>query len=346
MARDTDALKIQKWAENGDVANPEDGAVDRSTGWDATYSQPGGPAPKREHFNELFREHSALGVEINTRGLLEWDSSISYIHPALVMGSDGEVYISVTDSLGIDPTTDASEAGWSPLRDRLRTSYITIGQAAALAAGLVSSVFTYDKLFAELAAEGITNPEDMVTVLVTTSTGITPSEIATTLRASGYTLAQVAEGLYTRYDATTIADALVASHASITATELGTALETGGVEDRQTASQLRRLGFTLWTGDTRGTTLTLSAAVADHTKIGLTFGYYRDYANNGDFSTLSNRSPYVFAVADLPIDDWERSSDISVQGTHDLVVTAFFYRTGSYEYGTYYHLTLFSVVGW
>ena len=124
MARDTDALKIRKWAENGDVENPEDGAVDRSTGWDATYSQPGGPAPKREHFNELFREHSALGVEINTRGLLEWDSSISYIHPALVMGSDALPYISVADNVGIDPITDSSRAAWVLLRDRLRVTLV------------------------------------------------------------------------------------------------------------------------------------------------------------------------------------------------------------------------------
>ncbi len=114
MARDPDALKIRKWAESDDVEDPEDGGVNRATGWDASHSQPGGALPKREHFNELHREETALGVELNVHGLLEWDTSISYLHPALVMGSDAKPYISVANSAGVDPVTDASEANWKP----------------------------------------------------------------------------------------------------------------------------------------------------------------------------------------------------------------------------------------
>ena len=112
MVRDSDALKIEKWAANGDVQTPEDGGLDRSTGWDATYSQPGGNVPKREHLNQIFRELSAQGVEVNVHGLLGWDPSISYQHPALVMGSDAKPYLSVADSLGVDPTTDTTESSW------------------------------------------------------------------------------------------------------------------------------------------------------------------------------------------------------------------------------------------
>ena len=61
MARDPDALKIGKWAATGDVEDPEDGGLDRSTGWDATYSQPGGSLPKREHINELHRGRDRPG---------------------------------------------------------------------------------------------------------------------------------------------------------------------------------------------------------------------------------------------------------------------------------------------
>ena len=61
MARDADALKIQKWAATSDVQDPELGGLSRSTGWDATYSQPGGNVPKREHLNQLLREHSGIG---------------------------------------------------------------------------------------------------------------------------------------------------------------------------------------------------------------------------------------------------------------------------------------------
>ena len=116
MARDPDALKIGKWAATGDVEDPEDGGIDRSIGWDISHSQPGGSVPKREHFNELHREVTALGVEINVHGAgLEWDSSISYEHPALVTGSDARLYVSVQDSTNVDPVNDSDESHWRPL---------------------------------------------------------------------------------------------------------------------------------------------------------------------------------------------------------------------------------------
>ncbi len=119
MARDADALKIQKWAATGDVQDPEDGGLSRSTGWDATYSQPGGNVPKREHINQLFRELSAQGVEVKVHGAgLEWDSSISYEHPAMVMGSDARLYVSVQNSAGADPTSDIINSHWALLESQ------------------------------------------------------------------------------------------------------------------------------------------------------------------------------------------------------------------------------------
>ena len=119
MARDADALKIQKWAATGDVQDPEDGGLLRSTGWDATYSQPGGNLPKREHINQLFRELSAQSVEVNVHGGgLEWDSSISYEHPAMVMGSDARPYVSVQNSVGADPTSDIINSHWALLESQ------------------------------------------------------------------------------------------------------------------------------------------------------------------------------------------------------------------------------------
>ena len=115
MPRDTDALKIRKWAESGDVATPESQGLDRATGWPANYSQPNGDVPKREVMNQILMEPSALCVELNTHGLLEWDSSIAYAHPAVVMGSDGQPYVSVADSQGIDPVADNGNANWKLL---------------------------------------------------------------------------------------------------------------------------------------------------------------------------------------------------------------------------------------
>ena len=113
MARDADALKIEKWAATGDVQDPEDGGLSRSIGWDATFSQPGGPTLGRAVFNELVRELTALGMEANAHGLLEWDESVSYVHPATVMDSDGRLYVSVYHSTGIDPVSDTAETAWT-----------------------------------------------------------------------------------------------------------------------------------------------------------------------------------------------------------------------------------------
>ena len=115
MSRDSDALQIEKWAATGDVQTPEDRGLDRSIGWPADFSQPGGRTPTREVFNQLFRELTALAVEINQNGILSWDTRVSYTHPAYVVGSDNRLYVSVRDSSGVDPTTDTAEDDWKPL---------------------------------------------------------------------------------------------------------------------------------------------------------------------------------------------------------------------------------------
>ena len=112
MVRDPDALRIEKWAANGDVQTPEDRGLDRDVGWPADFSQPRGRQPTREVFNQLFREITAQEVEVTTRGLLPWDSRISYVHPAMVMGSNARPYLSVADSLGVDPITDSTGSSW------------------------------------------------------------------------------------------------------------------------------------------------------------------------------------------------------------------------------------------
>ena len=55
-------------------------------------------------------------MEINVHGAgLEWDSSISYEHSALVTGSDALLYVSVQDSTNVDPVNDSDESHWRPL---------------------------------------------------------------------------------------------------------------------------------------------------------------------------------------------------------------------------------------
>ena len=130
MPRDADALLIRKWAESGDVATPESQGLARATGWPVSYSQPGGDTPEREVFNQMFREITAMLAELNTHGVLEWDDAINYDHPALVVGSDDLVYISVQDSLNQDPTTDTGDTYWALLLSGLAASVITSGTFA------------------------------------------------------------------------------------------------------------------------------------------------------------------------------------------------------------------------
>ena len=138
MARDADALKIEKWAATGNVATPESQGLVRAVGWPSSYSQPNGDLPKLEVLNQQFREYSALAVELNTRGLLEWDATVSYVHPAVVMGSDGRLYVSVYHSTGVDPVTDTANASW-----KLLAQQGPVGQAGPVGP---TSGFTFEAL--------------------------------------------------------------------------------------------------------------------------------------------------------------------------------------------------------
>ena len=118
MPRDSDALRIRKWAASGRVATPESQGLVRSEGWPDSYSAAMGDVPKLEVFNQILREITAALVEINEHGLLIWDASITYEHPAFVVGSDSRIYASVSADVAIasqDPTTDAARTYWKPL---------------------------------------------------------------------------------------------------------------------------------------------------------------------------------------------------------------------------------------
>ena len=117
MPIDDDAVGIVKWgtgAGASDFNTPADVGFAEADGWPLAYGTPGsGSEPQREVFNWHWRRLTALAVELLTHGGgLPWDSRISYLHPASVMGSDGMLYQSVQDSANQDPTTDASDTYW------------------------------------------------------------------------------------------------------------------------------------------------------------------------------------------------------------------------------------------
>lgn len=116
IARDQESLKIRRWAETGDRTNPDDPslspALERTTGWPLLFEQIGGQGPRRRVFNQIIREMTGMLVELNEHGgILDWDVSIAYVHPALVWRGE-TVYLSRRNNIGQDPET--AVADWQP----------------------------------------------------------------------------------------------------------------------------------------------------------------------------------------------------------------------------------------
>ena len=104
------------WAKDGDRTEPEDRtpAIDRATGWTATYSETGGAKPSRRVFNQLFYELSLAISELVRKGVLDWDSAVAYEHPAFVVSS-GTVYQSLRDNTAKPPASSPADwATWPP----------------------------------------------------------------------------------------------------------------------------------------------------------------------------------------------------------------------------------------
>ena len=97
-------------------------------------------------------------VDDVVQGLTEWEVSVAYTHPVMVTGSDGNPYVSVQDSTGIDPATDDDESHWKrfgtsaqatesvagivELADDTETQTGTDGEKAVTPAGLASVTST------------------------------------------------------------------------------------------------------------------------------------------------------------------------------------------------------------
>lgn len=90
-------------------------SADYERGWGIVS---GNDLPTKQDFNGAMFGQSALTAYLFQHGVSEWNSNQEYFHPAVVFGSDGELYASVKNSTGENPTTD-SGANWkSALNDR------------------------------------------------------------------------------------------------------------------------------------------------------------------------------------------------------------------------------------
>ena len=99
MPRDPNAIyQDEPFAETGDITTPPGHGINLAAGYDVSYEQVGGNRPPRQVFNWFWRLLTSLAREVNQRGLLEWNNTIDYEHPAAVMGSNGSIYTSRFDS--------------------------------------------------------------------------------------------------------------------------------------------------------------------------------------------------------------------------------------------------------
>lgn len=120
MAISSFIKSIKAWASAGDTVTPESVGITRSEGWDDTYSQArsaGGKAPERSVFNRLLLEMTTGIAAFRDHGILVYDDEVTYLHPALVFGSDGNVYQTIgNNTKGVDPVGGQGHTRWVRLR--------------------------------------------------------------------------------------------------------------------------------------------------------------------------------------------------------------------------------------
>ena len=116
MARDRQGLNLPHWASGSGaiLVTPEAEGLDRDVGLPESYGI--------DEFytvglwNQMLLEITSLYRDIAKHSILTWDAGQSYVHPSIVVGSNGNLYRSKQPSGGgltsQNPVTDASEVYW------------------------------------------------------------------------------------------------------------------------------------------------------------------------------------------------------------------------------------------
>ena len=182
VTRDAHSVAIEKWAEAALAANiaaPSTAGLTQSAGYPASYKTPGGDNPEMEVIQWLWRAWSGMLVELNAHGLLVWNAGLSYVHPAMVFGSDDLAYASVRNSTGVDPTTDTNDSDWTRFGV---TTTTTSFDGSAITSGVVALTFLptypFNKVsgVAPLASPSLTGDPQSITP----ASGDDDTSIATT----------------------------------------------------------------------------------------------------------------------------------------------------------------------
>lgn len=97
-----------QWASGGSIVAPSD--VKIQTGWTAEV-----PPFQWENFSQNRQDNAIL--HLFQKGISEWDAASNYYFTAsgvrsYVQGSDGYIYVAVSDSLNQNPVTDTTNTYW------------------------------------------------------------------------------------------------------------------------------------------------------------------------------------------------------------------------------------------
>lgn len=88
------------WAESGSKVEPSD--TKKNTGWMVE-------KPPYEWWNFIEHRQDKMLQHINQHGIAVWDSATEYVaNKSYVLGSNGDIYRAVTDSVGVNPVGDTS----------------------------------------------------------------------------------------------------------------------------------------------------------------------------------------------------------------------------------------------
>ena len=248
MPRSVAALKIRSWAsaQSGERVDPDDSTLTpplvRTDGWPLSFSEVGGDNLRRQVFNEILYEITEGLLDVAKFGLLPYHASQSFEHPALTLGSDARIYVSVQDSTGEDPVADTTNTYWRPVvntvsgvtepppdsSETLRGIIAIATSAQALTATNDSSAMTPEKVeehgdarYAMIGATGADIDASLVT------SGVLDLARIPNLPASRTTTGSFATGRIPSLDANKITSGVFASGRIPSPTSIAASIITG-----------------------------------------------------------------------------------------------------------------------
>jgi len=137
----TKPTKLPTWDSN-QTRSTEPSASHQSDGWLVTGSIP--EKPPLDYFNYWMNLVFLWIAEINTVGVLEWDSSTTYGVASYVLASDGSLYRSLSASnTGNDPVS--SPANWLDVFSAINISFddSSVGYVAGQVQAAFEAAYTY-----------------------------------------------------------------------------------------------------------------------------------------------------------------------------------------------------------